>query len=912
MGRIQSSTGLITGIPIEDTVKKLMAIQALPREALIARQKVAGAEQAAISDLTALSLGVQFAARRLKPAELFAQKKVLSSQPTLLTATASTAAANGQFKFVPVQLAQTHQAISAGLASRDTALGAGSLAIRTGGHVDTAVSLADLNAGAGVSRGKIKITDRSGDSAIIDLQFAQTIDDVVQAINSTDDASISASIAGDRVVLRDTSGDTGNLRVQEVGGGTTAASLGLASINVAADSATGSDLVQLFAAHSLNQLRDGAGLSLRAELPELEVSFRDGTTLQIDLNPTEGATPQSLGDIVDRLNEADPARLTASISADGKRLELQDLTTGTDPFAVISSVGGSVAEELGFTAAAVGDIITGTRLISGLKTTLLGSLSGGQGLGTLGEINLTDRSGASATVNLAAAETLDDVIALINASGLDLTAAYNGPRTGLVLTDSSGATTSNLIVADADATNSAAKLGLAGNVAANSLDSGPLDRQVVSRNTLLSSYNAGAGVRLGSFLITDSDGHTGAVNLTVLEPETIGDVIDAINALSIDVEARINDAGDGLVLIDTAGGSDTLIVAESGTGHSAADLRILGEGIATTIDGDPAQIIDGTTTVTITLDAEDTLEDLVEKINAASANATASILTDGTGSLRHHLVLRSNLSGRAGELQIDGSGLALAFDDLANAQDAVLQIGTGSASTLVTSTSSTFTGALPGLNITLVESSLNPVNVTVSSTVDAVASSLQIFVDNYNKLHSKLRTYTAFDPAAGTKGTLFGSSQTLRIDNELSRLVTGRFINDGSIRSLGELGISIDDQGNLALDRTKLQSRFDSDAESVVQFFTDADRGFAAKADAVLERIVGRDNSLLVNRIESLQKQIESFSDRIANWNIRLETNRQRLTSQFFKLEEIVARIQNNLSAISQIQFIGPIQSSRR
>ena len=41
-------------------------------------------------------------------------------------------------------------------------------------------------------------------------------------------------------------------------------------------------------------------------------------------------------------------------------------------------------EELGLTGAAVGDTITGQRLISGLKTTLISSLSGGQGLGSLG------------------------------------------------------------------------------------------------------------------------------------------------------------------------------------------------------------------------------------------------------------------------------------------------------------------------------------------------------------------------------------------------------------------------------------------------------------------------------------------------------------------------------------------------
>lgn len=909
MGRIQSSTGLITGIPIEETVNKLMALEARSRDTLVSRQKVVGAEQAAIGDLTALVLGVQFAARRFT-AEVFGQKKVVSSQPAVLTATAATTAANGQYKFVPVQLAQSHQAASSGLVSRDQALGAGTLTIRSGGHIDPAVGLADLNGGDGVSRGTIKITDRSGASASIDLQSALSIEDVLRAINGATDISVQASTQGDRIVLRDSSGGTGNLRVQEVGGGTTASDLGLASINVAANQATGGDIVQLFAGIRLDQLRDGNGFSLRPELPDLAASFRDGSTLEIDLDPTTDSDPTTLGDIVNRLNAADPTRLQAQISADGKRIQLKDLTTGGDDFAVTSPLDGSLAHELGLTAAAVGDTITGSRLISGLKTTLLGSLQGGQGLGGLGQLNLTDRSGASATVNLASAQTLDDVIDAINNTGLGITASYNSARNGLLLSDTTGATTSNLIVANGDTTNTATKLGVATNAAATSVNSGSLNRQVVSRGTLLSSLNNGAGVRLGSFLIKDSAGHSGAINLRVLEAKTVGDVIDAVNALSIDVEARLNDAGDGIVLIDSAGGTGKLTVTDNGAGQSAADLHLAGEGVATTVDGEPVQIIDGSTTLSITLGAEDTLDDLVEKINAAGGGVVASVLTDSAGSLRYHLALHSTRAGKAGELLIDGAALGLTFEDVVAAQDAVLQIGTGAAASLATSTSNQFQDVLAGINVTVLDTSTTPVTVSVTSAVDAAASALQAFVDNYNKLRDKLDTYTAFDADAGTKGTLFGSAETLRIDAAVSGLATGRFANDGAIRSLAELGVSISDQGKLTFDRTKLQARFQADPESVSEFFADEDRGFAAKADKLLETIVGRDNSLLVNRLQTLQRQNEIFDERITAWNARLERRRERLTNQFFKLEEIVARIQNNLTAINQIQFIKPIVSN--
>src|SRR5262249_39359502 len=152
-------------------------------------------------------------------------------------------------------------------------------------QVDTAVSLGDLNGGAGVARGQIKITDRNGDAALVDLRFAETIDDVVAAINSTEGISVSARAGGDHPMLGDHSGGTGNLRVQDVGSGTTAADLGLAGINVASDEAAGQNIVKLFTRLRLDQLRDGNGISLRTGLPELSVTLHDGSTRQIDLDP---------------------------------------------------------------------------------------------------------------------------------------------------------------------------------------------------------------------------------------------------------------------------------------------------------------------------------------------------------------------------------------------------------------------------------------------------------------------------------------------------------------------------------------------------------------------------------------------------------------------------------------------------
>ena len=150
---------------------------------------------------------------------------------------------------------------------------------------------------------------------------------------------------------------------------------------------------------------------------------------------------------------------------------MTDLTADTGgTFSVASALGGTLAEDLGIATTTAGDTINGHRLVGGLKGPLLSSLSGGRGLGDLGVISLTDRSGATANVDLSAAETLGDVIQLINHAGIGITAAVNSARNGIVLQDNTGAATSNLIVANADATNTADKLGVTADVAETAVD----------------------------------------------------------------------------------------------------------------------------------------------------------------------------------------------------------------------------------------------------------------------------------------------------------------------------------------------------------------------------------------------------------------------------------------------------------
>ncbi|MCH7729035.1 MAG: flagellar filament capping protein FliD [Planctomycetes bacterium] len=677
-------------------------------------------------------------------------------------------------------------------------------------------------------------------------------------------------------------------------------------IDVAANEATGSDVLSLHDNVLISRLNDGNGVSIRGGLPDLEITFQDGSgNLQIDLDGVS-----TFADLLQKLN-AD-ARLTASVSQNGDRIELTDNTAGGNAFTVFSPVGGGAAEDLGLTATAVNGVITTRRLQGGLKTVLVSSLGGGDGLGGLGQLLITDRSGANTTVDLASAETLDEIVAAIRSSalgaGVEVDVRVNQARNGLVLEDTSGGT-GNLVVAN-DGQNTADKLKLTVNAAVDEIDSGSLDRQVFSEQIKLTDLNNGRGVQQSSFLITDTNGFSGAINLTVLAAETVGDVLDAINSLGIGVTARINETGDGILLVDTLDGAGKITVRESGSGTAATDLGIVGTSVEVDLNGTLTEVIDGSTTVTIEIDADDTLTDLIEKINAANPDVSASIFNEGSGPTPFRLALSSLVSGEAGELLVDTTGVDFQFQVLSNAQDALLLVGSADtlgAGILVSSSDNVFEDVIAGLSLTVKGTSSDPVSVTVNSTDASLVAKADLFVNSYNRLRDKLEDLTFFNAEDGTTGPLFGSSAVLRLEIDLANLITGRFFGAGSIQSLAELGINVKRDGRLELDTQKLRDKFAEDPTAVSEFFTTEDFGFGDKVQRVIDSLAGEDNSLLINRTISLQSNIDLNNERIAFLNERLDRQRDRLLKEFFGIEEAIARLQTSLTAIQSIQLIPPL-----
>tara|TARA_R110002049_G_scaffold2750_2_gene21646 strand:- start:498320 stop:500713 length:2394 start_codon:yes stop_codon:yes gene_type:complete len=793
MGRIASSVGLITGTDIVGTVDQLIAISAQPRDRLLSQINTLQQQQQAYAELTASVIGVQLAGDQLSSTSLFRSKSAESSNSEALSVDTTEDAAIAEHLVNTIQLAATHSVNSLQrFEAADTELGlTGSISISPGGFVDDSVQLASLNGGLGVDLGTIRVTDRSGASAEIDLTQARTFDDVLTAINDAQ-VGVRATTEGNAIKLIDETGSTAsNLIVEQLGNNETTADLGLWGINEASSSVVGNTL----------------------ELPEG---------------------------------------------------------------------------------------------VSALRGASLGELGGGVGIGPLTSIDIALSDATTATVDLSSATSLSEVVDAINASGIDVTARLNDAKNGLRLRDVSGGT-GTFSVSSGDDT--ATQLKISGSTDDQIITGGNLNRQTVTESTLLADLNQGSGINGGSFTVTDSSGAVSAVNITTDEITTVGELIDKLNDLDIGITASLNESGDGIAVVDTAGGGQTLSISDTGTGTAAADLGIAGTATEQTFGGSTVSALIGTESDTIEIEADDTLEDIVAAINADGRYGDASVKTndDGTYSLR----IRSRVGGESGRLAINTGGLDLDFKTDSVGQDAIITLSTdGGTNRFLTSSDGVFDDENTGLNLTLKALSTDPITVSVGKNPDAVTKAAQSFVDQYNKLVDKLDSLTFFNADTDEIGLLFGTSEALRIETGYTRLLSGTIRTGSTLRSLGEVGIKFNDQGKLSLDKSKLESAISADQDAVEKFFvnvddeTGVDSGLAKKLSSLADRMAGTDGGLLLNRSETIGDQIERNSSRVDTLNTRLDAERERLLSQFIATEQAIAKLQENQTYISQIQPI--------
>lgn len=790
-------------------------------------------------------------------------------------------------------LAQLNDGNGVGRINRFSQLPDFEIAAADGSHTFT-VSLSDflapttdldiLNSGQGARLGTIRITARSGASAEIDLSQARTVGDVLSAVNANT-IGVHVTTVNDHFLLTDSS-----IPAAETPDDPDAPAPPERRLII--------EDVSGFAA---------ADLGIAADTDQTSVSGRPVYRVE------------TVGDVLRAINHApgnEGQNVEAVISDSGDGITLRFNTQRQ--YAVRALNGSSAAHDLGIDGAEFGNAtgaFASRRLLAGLNTVLLQSLGGGRGV-QAGRLFLSDRSGAATSaegIDLSAAQTLQDALDLINADGsTGIRAAISAAGNGIELRDES--TGPNAVVVSDVSGTLAADLGIAGTHEPGA-SSGPAvvtganaQLQYIARGTLLAELNGGRGVDLGRFTITDSTGFSTRVDLPN-NITSVGEAIDQINAAAVtrdgvaNIRAAINDTGDGIIVYDQAGGALALTIADDNGGRAAADLRLAGSS-AVPADG-AAPKIDGSFEFRIAVGASDTLQEIARKINDAGGGFSASIFNDHSGRNPFSLSISSETAGTRGELSIDTGGIDLALGTLSRARDAVVSLGGDGSARLITSSTNTLRDVIPGVTVDLLAASDDPVTVSVSQNIDGIVEDIQAFVDAFNAVQESIGAATRFNPDTQERGPLLGDTTVNLVRNRMNRMVSRTFGEaGGTVTRLFSVGLRIGVGNRLEFDSERFRRAYEESPEQVESLFSREETGFGDVLKETVDGLTRDFDGVLARKSDALDDQKELLNDRIGSLNLLLNRKRARLQAQFAALENALAGLQNQQTALGGLQLL--------
>ncbi|MFG0273938.1 MAG: flagellar filament capping protein FliD [Phycisphaerales bacterium] len=946
MGGISLGTGVFSGIDSRSLIDQLLAIEARPKQLAQRRLLTLKNQQAALLDVNSAILGLKTAAGAFRADRVFRASRATSGSEAI-TATAGQNAAAGVYNFTVARLVSTEQKLSRGFADADVSgLGATEFRFEVGGgRIDTDMRLTELNGGLGVERGKIQITDSAGSSVSVDLSKAVTVNDVLDSINSQGALGVTASVEDDRIVLTDTAGGAGTLTVANSFGSNTATSLGIAGSAVGGV-LTGAEVYRLTENTPLSVLNDGLGVvfgkggqaaptdftidvsdagggnltTYNIILGELGQEVTDPETSEVTFETTEGAVV-TLGDLFARISDQTSGEVTGSLSADGTKIVLT--AAGGRELTVNEGTNTTTATDLGISGSA-GASVTSERIFAGINTRLASNLNGGSGV-TAGTFQVTQRDGSSFSVSVTADDTVQDILDKIAGGGANIAARVSSTGNGFEIVDST--TGGSLVITDTTGT-AAADLGIAtAGDADGILDSGNLQAKWLSRNTRLKSLNAGAGVGTGTLRLTDSTGATSTLEITDANAKTLDDVIRLINARPVGVTASINDTGDGIVIRDTAGGSQALKI-EDVEGSVAKKLNLAKSADFEAGDAAALNFVDGSFEKVVTLDPGDTLEEIAQKVNNAGVGVDASVISDGAGPTPFRLIFTSESSGSVGRFVVDTGNLDLNLRTLAEGRDAVVFFGGGDAasSVLLTSPTNSITNVVSGLTIDLNQTTEDPVEVVVTRDVARIEETMAGFVEAYNKVIERISFHERYNSETQEKGALLGDVTVGNVRTSLIRTVNARPIGtDPTFDFLVQVGVRVGEGGKLEFDEERFRSAYEEDPEAVEELLTAfelddqteeeiqpgvfvsrtddkfARLGVMAQIEELADSLTSTIDGFITRRKETLDTQIRLQEGRITQFDAQLANRRTKLEREFLAMEEVIANLQTQQQALASL-----------
>ena len=331
--------------------------------------------------------------------------------------------------------------------------------------------------------------------------------------------------------------------------------------------------------------------------------------------------------------------------------------------------------------------------------------------------------------------------------------------------------------------------------------------------------------------------------------------------------------------------------------------------------------------VAITAGVNDTVAGIRDAINNAPGNTgvKASLLTvsDGAGGTAVKLVLTSTNTGAANQISVsvadsdgtntDNTGLSQLYylkSDTKNSQLSQVNAAQDASITVdgfpATSSTNTFSSTIPGVTITALQASADPLNpttaqLTIANDTSSIAQSVQTFVTAYNTLIGTFNQLATYNPTTQVAGPLFGDSSVALIQSQINKAIYSPVTGAApTLNTLAQIGITTNADGTLSFDANLFGSATNngSDATDLGTLFSGAN-GIAGQLDNLITQVTGSGGVLSTDQ-QKYTTLLSQLSDQQTALNARIATFQATYQAQFAALDQIVQQLNQTSSFLTQ------------
>jgi flagellar hook-associated protein 2 len=306
----------------------------------------------------------------------------------------------------------------------------------------------------------------------------------------------------------------------------------------------------------------------------------------------------------------------------------------------------------------------------------------------------------------------------------------------------------------------------------------------------------------------------------------------------------------------------------------------------------------GAAALSVTLTATDTITTLRDKINAAGAGVTASLVTDATGV---RLALRSTASGVENGFEINATGgvASLAYNAGSGAGGLQLKQAASDAKATVngidiTSSSNELSGTVEGLTLKLRQVTTAPVDVAVNNDREAITKAVTEFAKAYSDLSAYIIEQTKYDAGTRQGGVLQGDSAVNSLQSRLRSIINTPSGASAQFGRLSDVGLELQRDGTLKVNSAKLSSAMQNLPE-IKKAFNNTDsvvtgnEGFSRQFAKLASTMLSIDGAVTTHT-EGLRKLIAKNGEDQTKLNERVDRFQARLTAQYSAMDVAQSR----------------------